>query len=1187
MASSSSSNQENQAFSAFSEIEPAGKRRKVSESSTLYDVFINHRGLDVKLTLATQLYNSLEQLGIRAFLNSQEKELENSFPSNVETAIRSAKVHIAIFSPRYAESPWCLAELLLMLESKAKIIPVYYKVKPSDLRYIQSGHYHDAFFEYKEKGRYSDKLDAWMKALQSLSFTAGKEYNSAGDCEKIVEVVQKEVQRKTCLHVAEHPVGLKNLVKDFERRCLHERVQDFENQYGLGERKHKPNIIGIFGMSGLGKTTLAKELFNRMRSNYYGASFLSDVREQSMRNELPSLQSRLLKDLFDKNLTFRSTEEGTSCIEDYLQRSPTLSFMIVLDDIDNVVQLSSLRIMDILKKSENSLVIVTTRDVGVLITAGITVDYNLKEMDKNDARELFCWHAFSQAHPRSGYEVLVDDFIGICGGLPLSLEVLGGQVRGRDQEYWRSMLIEVKELLPQDVKQRLRISFDALEDEEKQIFMDIACFFVGKPKSIAERVWEGSGWDAQSTMQTLKEKCLVEEKVIENFNTYEGAVLRMHNHLRDLGREMAHEHSPPHRLWRPQDLKSLELMGHETILAKTNVRCFQSIFDESMGSQVTFFLAQSDSCVETSAFLLWLQLEGNSSELPSIPSWIPLRKLQCLKIKGGRFNRLWEDHMQVPSQLKELQISETFLKEIPDLGMSDTLEKVLLDSRGLPIAGLPLLESLNMNLCSLCLRSSTLKGEQVSTKRGQNILRESLVILNFQFNEMDWDNERPSCSAEGPMSGLEKLEISDEDCVSKILISEMNHPSLESIKLHDMKELVEVDLRMIETLSYVEITNCKKLGSVLGIPNLVNLVEIEISGCGKLEFEYLCFSSMRCLERIKFDRNVMLKCFVLNDCQNLKTAQFCCQKLVELSIRDCPEIVEIPAFVGPSCLKRILIDRCGKLEYLQLNGCHNLKSVSGNFEIRRLCISDCPELEELPDLATLISLSLQRCKDLQIVAGICDHMELRGLIISDCPELEELPNLFRLSYLERIVIDSCENLHSISGIEDLHLPKYMKLCYCSNAVIRNCIHKLKGVPSEVMYMLGKPVDGAESSLNECLFSDANIGVDGVIESGACPNWLELSFVIGCFVVVVDSHTSVEDINASLDPNYGLKVREGEWIITMVASANLTCYCCNYKEISNALRRHGIMKKGFRLEVKKGEEGKSLSVLHTIVDTLYL
>ncbi|XP_057863271.2 TMV resistance protein N [Cryptomeria japonica] len=126
MESSSSSHWQNQGFNAFSRTEPDG----------------NHRGPDVKQTIATQLYNSLKKVGIRAVLDSEEKELGDSFPSTIETAIKSASVHIAIFSKRYEESAWCLAELVLMLQSKAKIM----KMRRGTGRSCQSGRKHFNLF---------------------------------------------------------------------------------------------------------------------------------------------------------------------------------------------------------------------------------------------------------------------------------------------------------------------------------------------------------------------------------------------------------------------------------------------------------------------------------------------------------------------------------------------------------------------------------------------------------------------------------------------------------------------------------------------------------------------------------------------------------------------------------------------------------------------------------------------------------------------------------------------------------------------------------------------------------------------------------------------------------------------------------------------------------------------------------
>ncbi|GLJ33487.1 hypothetical protein SUGI_0673660 [Cryptomeria japonica] len=1092
MASSSSSHRQIQEFNVSSGIEPAGKRRKVSESTKLFDVFINHRGPDVKETLATQLYNCLQQLGIRAFLDKEEKELGNSFPSTIETAIRSAKVHIAIFSKRYAESPWCLAELVLMLDSQAKIIPVFYEVKPSDLRHIEKGAYADAFKKYEEKGRYLEKHNQWKEALQSLSLIAGEEFDRFSDCKNIIVAVQEEVKRKTCFHVAEYPVGLNNLVEDFERHCLEELVQDFENQFRLKTVKNKVVVVGIFGMGGSGKTTLAKELFNRKMSTYSRASFLFDVREASARSNLPYLQLKLLKDLFDTHhLNFTSTEEGISYLKDNLQRSPGhLSFLIVVDDIDHVQQLNALLVRDILKKSgiNKALVIVTTRDVGVLVTSGLTVGYNLKGMDKNHGRKLFCWHAFGQSHPCTGHESVVNEFVDVCGGLPLSLQVLGRHVHGRAHSYWRSQLIKARMMLPRDVKQRLKISFEALDDEQKQVFMDIACFFVGRSKGTAERVWEASGWNAQHALETLKDKCLVEE-----INEIRGDVilLRMHDHLRDLGREMALELSPPQRLWRPQDLKSSALMGFKNVLTQTNMRCFHSIFDKSIGSQVTFFLGQSHNCVETSASLLWLKLEGNSTEQSSIPSWIPLQNLHHLEIHSGQLNTLRENNIEAPSRLKELLIYENSLKEFPDLsGISDSLENGFLES-------------------------------------------------------------------------LEKLVISGEYFVSKILISGIHYPSLDSITLEYMGNLMEVNLRSVKTLKSLAIvycdkltrltgtshlTNlvllritqcpdleelrlahpscleritigyCTKLRSVLGISDLLKLVELDIYYCEKLKFDHLSLSGMKCLERMTFDKYVKVKYFELDSCQNLKTIQFGCEELVGLSIRTCPELERLPIFRGPSCLEKIIIDRCRKLKCLQLDGCQILKTIQfGCEELVELNIRGSPELEELTifrgpnclerviidGCGKLKCLQVDGCQNLESVLGIfnlaklveleicgCgkqdfDHLCLSGLkclerikfdtlvkfkyfeldgcqilksiqfgceelvefSIRGCPKVEELPVFRGPSFLERIIIDGCEKLKCLQ-VDDCRNLKTIQFG-CEELVVLS----LRGCPELENFLL--------------------------------------------------------------------------------------------------------------------------------------
>lgn len=105
----------------------------------VFDVFLNHRGPDVKTGLASHIYRRLILHGLRVFFDIGEMQQGENLTPQIEGAIRTASVHVTIFSRRYAQSPWCLKELALILESGSTIIPVFYHVDPSELRWTQLG----------------------------------------------------------------------------------------------------------------------------------------------------------------------------------------------------------------------------------------------------------------------------------------------------------------------------------------------------------------------------------------------------------------------------------------------------------------------------------------------------------------------------------------------------------------------------------------------------------------------------------------------------------------------------------------------------------------------------------------------------------------------------------------------------------------------------------------------------------------------------------------------------------------------------------------------------------------------------------------------------------------------------------------------------------------------------------------
>jgi len=173
------------------ETENEVKRYRSSTDNHYHQVFINHRGPDVKKNFASYLYRRLISHGLEVFLDQQEMQGGENITSQIEGAIRSASVHVAIFSPGYAESKWCLNELLLMIDSGSTIIPVFHHVKPSDLRWTQGENslygksLHDLEIKKTdEKLRYdSATIDMWRNALLHVAEISGFELESCNGWE--------------------------------------------------------------------------------------------------------------------------------------------------------------------------------------------------------------------------------------------------------------------------------------------------------------------------------------------------------------------------------------------------------------------------------------------------------------------------------------------------------------------------------------------------------------------------------------------------------------------------------------------------------------------------------------------------------------------------------------------------------------------------------------------------------------------------------------------------------------------------------------------------------------------------------------------------------------------------------------------------------------------------------------------
>ncbi|XP_059073570.1 disease resistance protein RPV1-like [Cryptomeria japonica] len=316
---------------------------------------------------------------------------------------------------------------------------------------------------------------------------------------------------------------------------------------------------------------------------------------------------KMFQDISGSNdIPFNNVEEGKAILAEQLR---SVKVFIVLDDVHHLNQLESLLpVKDNLR--HDSLIVITSRDFGLLTSWGIPYNsiYKVKELNFLHAMELFCWHAFPQPFEINEFEYLIKRFLEVCRGLPLSLKVLGGLVCGKSKEYWDAQLKEVSGLLPEDIRSILKVSFDLLCERDREVFLDISCFFIGTETDSTITVWDGCGWSGVCSLKRLVEKCLVE---VDRRN-----YIIMYDQLRDLARQIA-ETRALHRLWSPQQITHIiEKQGEESV-------------------SIRGIKAQSDEFYEE-----FVELVRESV----LPPWISLKKLRALEFReASKLEEPWSE----------------------------------------------------------------------------------------------------------------------------------------------------------------------------------------------------------------------------------------------------------------------------------------------------------------------------------------------------------------------------------------------------------------------------------------------------------------------------------------------------------------------------------------------------------------
>ncbi|KAH9725874.1 ADP-ribosyl cyclase/cyclic ADP-ribose hydrolase [Citrus sinensis] len=956
-----------------------------------YDVFLSFRGEDTRGNFTSHLFSALSKKHIETFIDDQLIRGDEISQSLLD-AIKASTISVIIFSEGYASSKWCLDELLKIIDCKNNsgqmVIPVFYRVDPSHVR-KQIGSFGDSISNLEE--RFPEKMQRWRNALTEAANLSGFDSHVTRPESKLIEEIVGEVLKRlddTFQSDNKDLVGVECRIKEIE----------------LLLRTGSAGVckLGIWGIGGIGKTTIAGAIFSKMSKHFEGSYFAHNVREAQETGGLAHLRQQLLSTFLDD----RNLKNFPYIILNFQsKRFSCKKVLIVFDDVTHLKQIEFL-IGRLDWFASGSRIIITTRDKQVLSNCRVDQIYDVKELVDVDALKLFSRCAFGEDDPTASYTVLTHEAIKYAKGVPLALKVLGSFLSGRRKEEWESAMRKLEIVPHTEIQEVLKISYDGLDDHEQDIFLDIACFLVGEDRDQVMMFLGSCGFFAEIGLSVLVDKSLI---------TIDDNTIRMHDLLRDMGREVVRKESINHpgersRLWHHNDI-------YEVLTRNTGTKAIKAIsldmsnvskeihinpYTFSMMPELRFlkFYGQNKCMIthfEGAPFTDVRYFEWHKSPLKSLN--IRAENLVSLILPG----RLWDD-VQNLVNLKEIDLSGSKqLTKLPDLSLARNLESLdlwgcssLMETHS-SIQYLNKLAFLYLVSCeSLRSLPHTIRSESLFELRlsGCSSLKRFPKISSCFLKNLDLENcgiEEVPSSIEclSNLRSLDLLNCTRLEHITSTIFKLESFPSslcmfksLTSLKINDCPRLERLpdelgNLKALEELA-VEATAIREVPESLGQLSSLNILVLNNNNFQRIP------ESIKHLSKLEY--------LNLSYCERLQTLPELPCNLYDLDAHHCASLEALSGFSSISSSSFVDLRNCFKLDPDELSeiGKDSLQSDHARWMKNMLEISslnmktlylDGTAIEELPTCMSVF-LDLLHC-----------------LMI--CSRLDHLPrSIFKLKYLK-------------------------------------------------------------------------------------------------------------------------------------------------------------------------------------------